>query len=471
MNQFWQNSLITGVGLLLETCSFYLLFTVISTSMQVPDSQVPLGLVFLTLGWSFLLSMYLQTIRFSLNLRGTIGLVISVVSVMILSNFSAGLGVNPLATLIAGSLSTVVTLILTMVFLVVLWWRGAIMAQGDLTLDSITSAFQFGLVIVIISALIDALTPADIVNGYLIIAFFAIGLGGLSLSRFSSDFGESHVMSREWVLPIVASVGLVLLMALVISGIGLGGLDGLTRSILKIIGFVGLWILKPILLGLGFVVAGLVALGNWLVSMFGGGDLSSLEIAQEQIREFHESLEEVHGGGPPTLLLNILKFLAFTVGAAVMSWILFKLFQFSRLYRDQGDVEESRESLFSWERANQDLAAMMGGWWNSLMNSSGRGGANHQEPRDPRELYHSFILLSGEIGYPRLEFQTPAEHQRTVDTILPTEPVARIVETFQASHYGHNAVEGREMEQLLGDWASIRQHVVELQEEAKRELG
>lgn len=471
MSQFWRNSIITGVGLMLETCSFYLLFIIISTAVQVQDSRVPLLVVFLTLVWSFSLSMYLQTIRFSLNLRGAMGLIISVVSVMILSNISAGLGLNPLAALISGSLSTVVTLVLTLVFLMVLWWRGATIAHDDLTLDSIRAAFQFGLVIVIIAVLIDALTPAEIINGYLIIAFFAIGLGGLSLSRFSADFGESQVMSRDWLLPIAASVGIVLLLALLISVIGMGGLDDVTRTVLKFIGFIGLWILKPILLALGFVAAALVALGNWVAGMFGGGDLSSLEIAQDQIREFHESLEDVEGGGPPILLLNVLKFIAFSLGAALMGWILFRLFQFRRLFRDQGEVEESRESLFSWERANQDLVAMMSDWWNSLVKSSGRGGADYREPQNPRELYHSFLLLAGEIGYPRLECQTPTEHQRTVNTVLPMQPVARIVDRFQASHYGHGALEGREMDLLLRDWLAIRDHVTAQQEEAKRNPG
>ncbi len=471
MSQFWRTSLLTGVGLMLETCSFYLLFTIVSTAIQVPQSGVPLGLVFLTLLWAFLLSLYLQTIRFSLNLRGAMGLIISVVSLLILSNLSAGFGLIPLAALFSGSFTTLVTLILTLTFLVVLWWRGASIAQDEMTLDTIRSAFQFGLVIVIVAVLIDALTSAAIINGYLIFAFFAIGLGGLSLSRFSSDFGESQVMSRDWLLPIAASVGAVLLLALLISGIGLGGLDDVVRAILKFIGFVGLWILKPILLGLGLVAAGLVALGNWIASMFGGGDLTGLETAQEQIRQFHESLEDVEGGGPPALLIAALKFMAFLIGAALVGWILFRLFQFRRLFRDRGNVEETRESLFTWERANQDLVGMIGGWWNALMHGSGKGASGSREPEDPRELYHSFLMLSGELGYPRQEWQTPSEHQRTVDAVLPTQPVARVIDGFQNSHYGHKAVEGQAMDLLLRDWAVIRQHASEQQEASESGPG
>ena len=69
-----------------------------------------------------------------------------------------------------------------------------------------------------------------------------------SLARFSSESGETHVMSREWVMPIVVSIAVVILLGLFISAIGLGGLDDVTRQALKFGGEAGFWVLRPIVL-------------------------------------------------------------------------------------------------------------------------------------------------------------------------------------------------------------------------------
>jgi hypothetical protein len=462
MTQLWRNGLITVVSLFLETCAFYLVFKVIGTLIQLPAAQVPFGLVFLTLLWSFILSMYLQTIRFSLNLRGALGLVLSLLSILVLANWSTGLGLNPIGKLLGADFSLAVGLALTLVFLVTLWWRGASIAHDEVTLDSIRGAFQWGLVVVICAAVLDTLTSADIVNGFLIVGFFAAGLAGLSLARFSSDSGGSPVMSKTWFVPIAASVGGVVILGLLISLIGIGGLDDVTRAILRLIGSVGLWVLKPVLLGLGFVAAALVALGNWLSSVFGGGDLSGLEAAQEQIRQFHESLGEVEQTGPPRLLVWTLKFIAFLAAASVAAWVLFRLFRFRRLLRHQEDVEETRESLFSWSRVNADLLGMLNNWRGA--NQGQPGGMGTLEPQNPREVYHRFLSLADHVGYPRMDWETPREHQRQLSSALPPAPVDRIVNDFQSEHYGHAPVERQEMEQLLRDWAALNQYVAERQQ-------
>jgi hypothetical protein len=467
MSQFWRNSLITGIALFLETCAFYLVFTIIATIIQLPDARIPFGLVFLALLWAFMVSLYLQTIRFSLNLRGVFGLIVSIASLLILSNLSTDSGLIPFGKILAGNLVTAFTIVLSLAFLVVLWWRGSTIAQDDVTLDSIRSTFQWGLAVVFIAVLIDALSSAEVINGFLIVGFFGVGLAGLSLARFSSESGESPTMSRDWLLPIGVTVGGVLLLGMLISLLGLGGLDDVTRAVLGWVGTAGLWILRPILLGLGLIAAGLVALGNWLSSVLGGGDLSGLEIAQEQIRQFHESLEEVEKGGPPVLLITLLKWSAFLGALALVGWLLFRIFRFRRLLRNTGEVEEIRESLFTWERANQDLFSLLNGWWNNLVQAATGENRRQSVPRNPRELYYSFLMLADELGYPRREWQTPREHQRALGWLLPAEPVAHIVDGFQLVHYGRGQVDDGRMQQLLQDWSTIRQFVMEQQSQAK----
>jgi hypothetical protein len=314
---------------------------------------------------------------------------------------------------------------------------------------------------VILGVIAGAISSEAIVSGFLVMVFFGIGLLGLSMARFASESGEAQVMPMEWLIAIGVAVGGVLFLGLVLSLLGLGGLDDVTRTIFGFAGKIGLWILKPIALGIGLIAAGMVALINWLAGIFGGGDLSSLEEAQQQIQQFHESLEKLEQGGPPVLLIAVLKWLAFLSATAIVGWILFRLFRFRRYFRSSSEVEETRESLFSWDRANRDLASMIGGWWNNLVQAAGGDGRRRLTPRDPRELYHSFLLLAEAIGRPKPVEQTPKEHQNFLGRALPPEPVANIVDGFQEEYYGGGGAADEQMGGLIQDWTNLQQFVAD----------
>ena len=471
MTQFWRGSLVTTAGLFLESCAFYLIIKLLSTVLNQSAAALPFWLVLLGLIWSYLLSFYVQTLRFSPNLRGFAGVSISLLSVLILSHLHTGMGIIPVGSFLGAGLDTVFRQVLVFAFLVLLWWRGSTIAHDETTLDTMRSSFQWGMVVLFVAVLMDSLSDARIINGYLIVGFFGVGLAGLSLARFASEASDAQEMSLDWWVPIGVSVGAVLLLGLLISAVGLGGLDDVTRLVLKMALTIGFWVIKPLLLALGFVAGILVALGNWLSSMFGGGDLSGLERAQEQIRQFHESMQaEAGDGGPPSLLVALLKWLGFLAATGVAIWILYRVFRFRRLLRVPGEVEETRESLFSWKRANDDLSALLNEWWNNLVSAGNRGDKPDPEPRTPREFYHALLRVASRLGRPREEWQTPREHQGTLQGLLPGEPVRRIVDGFQSAHYGDIEPGQQEIEALHQAWSGMSEVAQEqTQEEETRE--
>jgi len=134
----------TGVALFLETCAFYLLFGVIANGLQQQEAFLPFWLVFLALVWAFVLSMYVETMRFSANLRGYAGLGISIVSVVFLASLNFGLGLAPVGDIIRGDASQAFTLALPLGFLVLLWWRSATISHDEISLDTVRSSFQWG---------------------------------------------------------------------------------------------------------------------------------------------------------------------------------------------------------------------------------------------------------------------------------------------------------------------------------------
>ncbi len=442
-------------------------FSMFTALTNTADARLPLWLVFLALVWSFILSLYIQTIRFSLNLRGVIGLFISLLSLFLLTNLNSGMGFFPIGRLIYGDLHVAFTLALSFVFLVGLWWRGTSLAHDEVSLETVRTAFQWGLAVLIVSVVVDTLVPVKIVGGFVVLSFFTVGLIGLSLARFSTESADAQMMSREWFIPIGVAVGAVLLLALLISGLGMGGLDDVTRFLLRIVGNVGEWILRPILLGLGYIAEALVVFGKWLTSIMGGGDLSGLNEAQEQLRRFHENLEDVEGAGLPQWVYTLLRVTMFLLASLVIGFIVYRVFRFRRLFKLSGDVQEVRESLFAWGKANADLAGVVEGWWNDLVGKAINDGKAEPDPEDPREVYHRFLNISDNMGHPKAEGQTPREHQVDLEEELPPQPVDRIVGGFHSAHYGNHPAGSGEMQILLHDLAELRQREAEWKEREK----
>ncbi len=443
MNHFGRTSAVTGAGIFLEACAFFLAIVMASTAFHQTKAGLPFWMVFTTLSWAFLLSRFVQSLPLSSNLRGTAGLGASVLSLLILSHLRPGPGLLSLGQLIGGDARTVIVLALSLGFLALLWWRGVTMPHDEVSLDMARTSFRWGLIVLFVAVLADSIWSAYMVSGYLVVGFFAVGLAGLSLARFSWEAGGSQVMPASWWLPIGASVGTVILLGLLISGLGMGGLDDVTRAALEAAGIAALLVLEPVFLALGYVAGLLVALFGWVAGWFGRGDFTGLEQTQQQLGALHEQLENARGGGgPPAVLVVLLKGGALVAAAGAAGWLLYRIFRFRRLLRPAEEVEETSRSLFSWSRANRDLSTLLADWWNSLPTGGGGRAERASEPAGPRGFYHELLALAAKLGRPRLEWETPKEHQGGLRSLLPREPVGRMVDLFQLSHYGQAAIDG-----------------------------
>ena len=469
MSQFWRISAVTSVGLFLEACAFYFAISVAAVAIQLPEAGLPLWLVFLGLLSSYFLSVWVQSLPYTPSVRGVIGLALSVLVLLALSYMHTGPGPGSLSDLVDGDARTIAVLIISLFFLVCLCWRGATIAFDEISLETLRGSFRWGLAALFVAVVADAISSQDIVSAYLVVGFFAVGLAGLALARFSAEVGETQEMATGWWLPIGVSVGGVILLALLIGALGMGGLDDFTGTTLRSIGNLGLWVLKPVFLVLGVLASVLVSLANLISGWLGGGDLSGLELAQQRLIEFQDQLETGSTeNGPPPILLGALKWLAFALLIGAAGWLLYRVFRFRRLLRAPGLVEETRESLFSWSRANRDLSDLLASWWNSFSLVSGRRAENATEPANAREVYHRFLEVAETLGRPRWDWETPKQHQSAMRALLPREPVARIIDAFQTSHYGQSEIGQGELMNLRQDWVAISEFAAE---EERRKRG
>lgn len=460
MSRSWRNNAVTAAALFLETCALYLVFMAVAVVVEQPGIALPFWLVLLALAWSYGLMSFVLSVNVNPQIRGLLGISVGIPSLLVLANLNTGFGYVPVATVASGDVESIAVIFGTLVFLIAVWWRGASVAKEDITLDAVRSGFLWGLGVLFATAMVDTMVDESVVNGFLVVGFFSVGLLGLSLARFSAESGETHVMSREWVMPILVSVGVVVLIGLVISAIGLGGLDDVTRGVLKFGGIAGFWVLRPFLLALGLLAGMTVGLFNWLAGMFGGGDFTTLINAQAQLEEFHRVLrEQSEEREPSTVLITVMKWSALAIAVSVASWIVYRLFRSRRFMGLDGDVDETRESSFTWGRANDDISGMLAAWWKNMFPVKERGSAGNENPVTPREFYHGFLGLAARLGRQRRDWETPNEHQRGIWGLLPTDAVYRLVQRFQQSHYGRDESDETGLEALRKDWTEINEFV------------
>ena len=453
MRPAWRRRAITGVTLFLESCTLYLIVATVTQLTKLGDLAMPFWLVMVSLFWGYFLSLWILNLRITPVVRGLSGLALGVPSLLVLVAWNAGEAFWPFGLLVPVEAAGIGLFVGSVIFLLIIWWRGVEASREEATLDTVRSAFQVGMVTLLVVALIDAVSDGRIVSGFLVLGFFAVGLPGMALARFSADGGEQREMPSQWVWPIVACVGGILALGLLISGLGLGGLDDVSRVVVSFVGRVAFEILEPVLLLIGLLAGALVSVGNWISGIFGGGDIDGLIEAQRRMDQFHQSLREAEGESGNNVLLAILQWAAAVLGTAAAVGAVYWMFRNRRRGGSQSEVVETRESLFSLKRVGNDVSETIGGLFPGWLGSRRRARIYNS----PRDYYHALLEQAGRAGRPKDDWETPREHQRGLAGVLPANPVAHIVDEFQSAHYGAAILNPELLERLEEDRLALEE--------------
>lgn len=459
MSQQRINNILIGIQLFLEGYTYFICYTIISHLIGIHDGSLPFWMTLMTLVWSFLLSFVVQTINFSLNVRGVLGLISGGFSILILASMHHNLNPFQVSELFNEDWINTAQYIVSLAFLTILWWRGGMLARDETTLDSIRNVFQTGILIITFGLLISMFTSWTISSYPYILFFFSAGLAGLSLARFSGQPSDYQISLKSWLIPICSSVAIVILVGLIIAGLGISGIDESLRFLLELLGGLAEWLLRPLLLGLGFIASGLIIFGTWLSNLFGGGNLDGLEFALGHTQDLYESLDESREDNSNRFLITCLKIAALGSFGIISGWCLFKVFRFKRHWSNQSQSETSRESFLTTKLISNDIKSMLHHVLNKAIPLPNNRRSYIRDPENAREVYYQFLILTKELGHPRNPGQSPKEHQTNLADLLPIEPVTKIVSEFQDVHYGNPYLEISDMDTLLHNWHIVLNHV------------
>lgn len=356
------------------------------------------------------------------------------------------------------------------------WVRGVLDGQRPLLRDAVWGAFITGTLALALLLIAGHYDPAGLpphaerwVLGFFIAGLSALALSSLQLARavgrWGSQKGAQVRLNRYWLLSvaivILGMVGIGLFLGMFIT-------PGLVAEVLSWVGvvmrLVGI-VLGYVLLAVAYVVFWvLTPLIEWLRSLMSGEPPPQEEEANQM--DWQRQLEEL-SRQPQTQLspeviesLRWLWFVLLILGVCAAIVIALRLMNFG----DSEDEDESRESIFTTDMLQDQLAALWQGWLQRLR----RPPHPEQDPylslagetenrRAIRGFYQSLLALAGARGHTRRPAQTPLNYGADLKATYPPDEDAwqTLTEAYMDARYAAQPPSDQQVEDARDAWARL----------------
>jgi len=344
----------------------------------------------------------------------------------------------------------------------ILIWRGISVGGQNNTLGDIYRRFGIGLAGLVVLLIIWSVTGGQIRNiwsdaGIYTLLFFGAGLLSLAIANLDTLRKEliSHQeaaasFSRRW-------ISMLIILVLVILGLGIAIASifssDIASTVLHGLNVFGNWLLTALiylLYPVGFLVAGLIYVFRWLISLLTGGEPPP-PFEAEGVPDLKDLTREQSPVQIPAALIETLKWL-FVAAVFIMVIVFLARLITRRSERKTGEeVEEIHETLFSWEILMSDLRALLA-WLFKWTKRPDRNSnqmekrytvpditANPERSYNVRALYRAWLWEARKQGSPRKLAETPYEFQRRLGPEadkISTE-LDQITEAYIDERYGN----------------------------------
>lgn len=325
-----------------------------------------------------------------------------------------------------------------------LWWRGIVLGEREFSHFEIDRQYRRGVGWSIFFVLLYAIygdtrgfALAQVAPTYLL-AFFSFGLTALAVARLigiwqetQADEDQALVMNRHWLLLLLGVVGLILSLAMAVSGIVSVEFRPMLLRVFRP--------LEPVLefvFYLVFAVAMVIARVILLVISrlpFRGGLADRPAVTPPSFAELFKDLPpQVVSSARWGMVVAIVALLVLLVALAVVR---------ARRRQKKRD-EDERESVWSAE----ELLGGFGAMWRKFLGRFRVPQRVHEGPGVGaiRAIYRQLLRVGAAAGIPRFGHETPDEYQPRLSQYLPNhvEEVGALTGIYvQVRYAGHQATE------------------------------
>jgi hypothetical protein len=343
--------------------------------------------------------------------------------------------------------------IFTFIFTTWMWWRGVTIDPINLHPQVIWQRFRLGLIFSLIYVTYVSWTGISepelgwfmffLFNGFLALVFARV-------SRISVRSTGKNPFDWRWLAGIVASLGLVLIVAAIFASLLTGQfslwLDLFTQGIQWIVTALIFLLALP-----GMVIAGILGtFMTWLRSRLGNADVQFLE---PQDQGFLYFLPETPPE-PQPLSPQLQSLIFWIVISFVLIWIFWRLGR--RMRRSRLPELGQPESLLEPGEARELLRRALQNTINDFAKRL-RPEVRRLPAEQIRRIYIQLLDYYNDLGLPRPVNQTPLEYLPAMQSQLPIVAVEleEITQAYMRVRYGGASESVEEVERINAAWQRV----------------
>lgn len=345
-------------------------------------------------------------------------------------------------------------------------WRGISIGREELSADDLHWKFTVGLVLlVVLLAVWGAASGAPQFGqvvasaGMYVVAYFSVGMLALGLAGLQSMREEmlrveeaSGLFHRRW---LAMMLGLVLAIVLVAVGIASAFSFDLAALLLRPLNVLAGWLLTAFIYGvalpLGVVAAAVVYVLRFLVSLLRRGQ-EPVEFTPPDLSNLRRMAEEGEARGIPPEVVLALKWGLVALVALLVVLVLARALTRYWRGRPEEEIEETRESLWSWADFQADVRSLLARFLARFRRTRRTSPlapapplavlveAEDQRLLSVREVYQGVLWEGRKTGLGRAPAETPHEYENKLLPRLGEAGVPAlhgITEAYVDDRYGH----------------------------------
>ncbi len=362
-----------------------------------------------------------------------------------------------------------------------LWRRGITLGRESVEFGDVMKAFQIGIVALIGLLILSAVSirgeDLQIIQQQAIpavLTFFFFSLLALSLSRLEAAReearrreGKSLGFSRDWLLVAIGAIVAIVLLGFLVTSIFSFDLAArMLGSLLRVADLVMIPVFLFFLV-IGFFLQYIIYFIQFLLALFHVVP-EPMAPGSPEVSADEETLRKTAEANIPPAIIQAIEWL---ILAAIVGLVLYIfVMAIIRLRRGdrKDDVEEIRESLWSWQTFLDDVKVWLRSLWLRLggRRRKATGAVVHPQRSDPqylvslsiRQIYQSLLSNAPHLGFPKGLDETPYEYLRVVEAALPSgrEDLLTITEAYVKARYSGQPAMASEFQVADMAWARVQ---------------
>ncbi|MBI2847687.1 MAG: DUF4129 domain-containing protein, partial [Chloroflexi bacterium] len=357
------------------------------------------------------------------------------------------------------------TLTIAPVIGVLVWWRGISWGRSPLDFRDIYRAFVVGLValvFLIITRRAISFGEQTSSTGLYVAGFFLFGLSALALSNLQSiqQKMRAHneaatLFSRRWIYLLFGVAVSVVLVGVAITSLLSREFVALLERFLGLAYNILLQVLGYLFVPLGYLADGLFRALQFIINLFRRD--APATFPSVNMSPISGSPESITPGAISPQVIMAIKWGIFALLIAALVFILVKAVSRYRASRDETDIDEFDESLWSWAGFRADVRLFLRAIRQNLGAKVRKPSSSKQAPlwhaiqfpdmMSIREIYRHLLREAAGVGTGRRRYETPGEYARRLGQVLPegNEELSEITALYVGARYGELRIEEKQL--------------------------